>query len=406
MIRLCFPLTGALVLATTAPIQAQWQQQVAEQIQRAAITMAERDYRLIDDSRTGALEVDETTRVSLRFIPGNAYVILGVCDADCTDLDLRLLGPDGEEIDIDVEVDDRPVLALTASDPRPYTVIVSMVTCSEDPCFYGLGVFEAGAATGTEYQGGTTHHGTLASGDEKLRSGEYVDRYTFQVSAGQRVMVDLESAAFDTYIIVEPPSGKQVENDDFAGSQSHSRVDVVASQSGEWTALATSYEVGEKGAYTLQIAIGATAADDGTRFESGALTSDDETLDSGEYADLYSLEVQAGEFIVVDLRSADFDPYLIVHAPEGEQLDNDDHEGDASRSLISFAAASAGTVDIIATSYKPGETGTYDVRIDRSAAVALSGPRVEQGALPFSTTLCDQGSLQTVISSRAGPANE
>ena len=381
MTRICFFLTVALVLAAAAPVQAQWQEQVADQIQFAATAMAESNYGLIDDSKTGALEANETTRVSLRFTPGNAYVILGVCDVDCTDIDLWLLDPDGEEIDIDVEVDDRPVLALMASDPRPYTVVVGMVTCSQEPCFYGLGVFEDGAAKGVKSQGGTTHQGTLASGDDKLRSGEYADRYSFQVLAGQRVVVDLESPAFDTYIILEQPGDEQVENDDFERSQSHSRVEVVAPQSGEWTAVATSFEVGEEGAYTLRISIDEATTDDGTRFESGTLASDDDTLDSGEYADVYSVAVQTGEFLVVDLRSADFDPYLIVHTPDGEQLDNDDHEGDASRSLISFTAASAGTVDIITTSYKPGETGTYDVRIDRSAAAVAKGPRIELGSL-------------------------
>ncbi len=48
----------------------------------------------------------------------------------------------------------------------------------------------------------------------------------------------------------------------------------------------------------------------------------------------YTFTGSNGQRAVVDLRSGDFDPYILVRAPSGEQFDNDDFEGDASRSLL------------------------------------------------------------------------
>ena len=68
--------------------------------------------------------------------------------------------------------------------------------------------------------------------------------------------------------------------------------------------------------------------------ERGRLDVEDETLATGEFVDIYILEGCAGDKAVLDLRSAEFDPYLIIRTPSGEQLYNDDHEGDRTRSLL------------------------------------------------------------------------
>ena len=93
----------------------------------------------------------------------------------------------------------------------------------------------------------------------------------------------------------------------------------------------------------------------------GTLQPGDSTLTSGEYADSYLLTVTAGDNIVVDLTSGDFDPYLILRSPAGEQWDNDDWEGSLSHSRIEMKAAVAGTWQVTVTSYQPGETGAYAI---------------------------------------------
>lgn len=106
------------------------------------------------------------------------------------------------------------------------------------------------------------------------------------------------------------------------------------------------------------------AATGDSRVHHGQLEEGDETLPSGEYADGYTFSGAAGQEAVVELRSDDFDTYLFVRAPSGEQFDNDDFEDDASRSLLALELTENGEYRVTVTSYEKGETGTYTLSID------------------------------------------
>lgn len=380
----CLAVAFSLVLAVP-PAHAQWLEQVSSQIHDFGDRVADTGYRLIDDSKTGSLNSGASTTVTLTLVSGREYVIFGACDDDCGDLDLRLYDASGTEIDEDVEIDAVPVVTASASQGASFTVEVLMVECSSEPCFWGLGVFEQSTSLG---QGGPQatrrFAGELAPGDPTFGAGEYIDSHTFDVTAGRRVVVDLRSTQFDTYLIVRQPSGDQTDNDDFEGSTSHSQVDLVAPESGEWTVVVTSYQGGETGPYEVTVTIEGVpqVGSSGPRFESGRLESADEALSSGEYADYYRFQGHAGERVVIDLRSNDFDPYLIVRTPSGEQLDNDDYEGDASRSLLSLTLTEDGEFGITVTSYRPEETGGYDLQIASGAETSTaSGLLRERGVL-------------------------
>ncbi|MBK6575925.1 MAG: protein kinase [Sandaracinaceae bacterium] len=99
-----------------------------------------------------------------------------------------------------------------------------------------------------------TRSGSLAAGDTALNSGEFVDRHDFQWTAGQRYSIDARSTGFDTYLIIKPPTGNQIDNDDrnqAAGTDAGYDLDVT--QTGTWQVLVTSFRPGEVGAYTLTV---------------------------------------------------------------------------------------------------------------------------------------------------------
>jgi len=236
-------------------------------------------------------------------------------------------------------------------------------------------------------QGGTpiVHRGALASGDLQLQSGEYYDTYEFPGRAGQRVVFDLTAAAFDPYLMVIAPSGHKEENDDYEGSSTRSRLELALEETGTYRVVVTSYKKDEAGAYELRIGPSARGgAAPGVRFESGRLAAGDSTLRTGEYRDAYSFQGRRGQFVTVDLRSADLDPYLIVIDPSGKHHENDDHEGDSHRSLVAYELPEDGAYRVLVTSHGSGETGAYDLRIQigtGAAATASAGPRVERGRL-------------------------
>ena len=105
---------------------------------------------------------------------------------------------------------------------------------------------------------------------------------------------------------------------------------------------------------------GCQSAPAGPVTEAGALATGDRTLASGELMDSYPVRVAEGQWVRVDLRSAAFDPYLILKPPTGSASENDDAaEGDRAHAQITFRATEAGQVEIVATSYAPGEIGAY-----------------------------------------------
>jgi hypothetical protein len=94
----------------------------------------------------------------------------------------------------------------------------------------------------------------------------------------------------------------------------------------------------------------------------GALGQGDAKL--GKYFDSYPLQLSAGDRLVVTLRSEDFDAYLLLEAPDGTELENDDFdEGNDAR--LDVLIESAGEWRVKVTSYEDGEEGGYRLVINR-----------------------------------------
>lgn len=82
-----------------------------------------------------------TAQTSLQVQAGMRYTLAGVCDDDCTDLDLRVL--DGSYVVAqDVQTDAHARLELTPAQDGTLVVEVIMAACSVAPCRYGVGVYE------------------------------------------------------------------------------------------------------------------------------------------------------------------------------------------------------------------------------------------------------------------------
>jgi hypothetical protein len=213
------------------------------------------------------------------------------------------------------------------------------------------------SASGTSAPTTRTVTGQLQSSDTAV-DRKYRDSYTFQRTAGQSVVVDM-TGSFDTYLILEPPSGSNVTNDDYGGSTSHSRIETTLSATGLYTVHATSYGRNTTGNYTLEYPRSPVPASPaGQRRLSGRLESTD-TREDNKYRDVYSFQGISGQRIVVDLASPDFDTYLIVQPPTGAALTNDDFDGETRRSRIDTTLNVSGSYTVIATSFGTTTTGSY-----------------------------------------------
>lgn len=134
-------LGAALVVPAPARAQSRWERQVKDQIKRAGRILEDRGYEMSHDVYTGSLGDKENESLTLNLRSGNDYAIIGVCDEDCSDIDLRLFDQDGDEISADVETDDNPIVQVHPRSSGKYRIKVIMAACSTSPCFYGVGVF-------------------------------------------------------------------------------------------------------------------------------------------------------------------------------------------------------------------------------------------------------------------------
>jgi S1-C subfamily serine protease len=69
---------------------------------------------------------------------GDMVNIAGVCDVDCSDLDIGVYDGSGKEIVIDTEDDDRPVVRFRVVSPGTFKVRVLVSKCSTTRCAFGL----------------------------------------------------------------------------------------------------------------------------------------------------------------------------------------------------------------------------------------------------------------------------
>jgi len=143
-IALALAAMAGLVVSTAAAAPAhqdEWVAQVRRLLQQAGRTFEQRGYSMTHQIYTGSLNNRTSEFVTLRLDVGTQYQIMGACDEDCSDLDMTLYSPNGDEIDTDVEMDDFPIVSVEAPRSGTYRVKVVMATCTAEPCRYGVGVF-------------------------------------------------------------------------------------------------------------------------------------------------------------------------------------------------------------------------------------------------------------------------
>jgi hypothetical protein len=141
--RLVLPclVVAVLQVPAAATAQNQWQQTVRSQVSQHGGFLSTRGYTMSGDVYDGNLKSDYYEDLTIKLRPGTSYAFMGVCDEDCHDIDLRLYDPDGDEVASDVRNDDWPIVTITPSFTGTYRLRIAMASCSNDPCYYGIGVY-------------------------------------------------------------------------------------------------------------------------------------------------------------------------------------------------------------------------------------------------------------------------
>jgi hypothetical protein len=105
-----------------------------------ALDSAGYSMRLTHEIGTGALRQRESRIIPVELDQGVKYTIFGTCDADCADLDIEIRQLDGRVAGKDDKPDKMPVVDLTVARAGKFNIVVTMATCTDAPCWYGVGV--------------------------------------------------------------------------------------------------------------------------------------------------------------------------------------------------------------------------------------------------------------------------
>ena len=253
----------------------------------------------------------------------------------------------------------------------------------------GGGSLTASATPVAQVNAGDAETGSLDASDGEFSGGRYADAVTISAQAGEQLTVSLTSDAFDTFLVVNGPGGFSVTNDDAPGMGINSQVTFTAPEAGEYTAIVTSYGAGATGDYTLRTTraderVEQPRRDDITPIAAGEtvrerLRRSDGQLDSGEFRDRYAYQGSAGERVTITMTSTQFDPYLFVRGADGYAQDNDDDGTGGTNSRLDLTLPADGEYLIVATSYAPGETGSYELAINATGMVATAAGDLASG---------------------------
>ena len=132
-----------LVVGAAAPTIAQntYEQQVNRLLNQTQSIANGRGFSSSHSRYNGQLRSGQEETVTLNLDAGVSYMMVAQCDTDCSDIDMWLYDENGNLIDEDVLVDDTPIVEVTPIRNARFSLRTRMISCSVQPCYYGIGVY-------------------------------------------------------------------------------------------------------------------------------------------------------------------------------------------------------------------------------------------------------------------------
>ncbi|NMF63480.1 hypothetical protein DP113_21160 [Brasilonema octagenarum UFV-E1] len=119
----------------------QYVNDIRSQLIRAARSAGFHNLTLTHEPVVDSLAHGRSHNITINLRAGTPYAIIGVCDRDCRDLDIGLYDSAGNLIASDSDNDDTPAIGINPNYSGAYRIRVNMASCSDNPCYYGVGAF-------------------------------------------------------------------------------------------------------------------------------------------------------------------------------------------------------------------------------------------------------------------------
>lgn len=183
-----------------------------------------------------------------------------------------------------------------------------------------------------------------------------------KMRAGRTYLIDLKSNDFDAFLRLEDPQGKKLAENDDGVDNLDSRLVFRPGKDDTFRIIATTIDDGQTGKFTLTVR---ETIEKEVLTVKSQLTNDlpKDKVQQGSFHRIHEVKMVKDRVYVVELTSKDFDSYLRLEDPQGQELADDDDGGGGLNSRIVFQAPDSAVFRVIATTLEDGATGRYQLRI-------------------------------------------
>ncbi len=192
----------------------------------------------------------------------------------------------------------------------------------------------------------------------------YLDSYPLVLAPGQTLMVEMVSTEFDPVLEVWNDQGTVVAADDDSGLDVNAYLALRTLAGGAYTIQATSFGAEQTGSYEVRYGVGDVVWQEVITERLGV--GDEVHPDDGSFIDEYELEVRAGQAVLVQLSSVEFDAYLELLNESGAVVARNDDHGGGSNALLSFRVERTGSHTIRVNTFAADEAGSYTLSYSTS----------------------------------------
>ncbi len=261
----------------------------------------------------------------------------------------------------------------------------------------GPSIFSLLPVAGPVRMGAEGMPGELVDSDY-LAGGQRVRAFGFDGEEGAPVTIDVMSEAFDAYVYLLGPDGREVASDDDSGGACNARIETFLETGGSYRIVVGSFS-GNTGPFTLRVdnrRHPAATGDCGEDFygvemmgellaleprgtlgvgeeTSGALSAEDGRISDGSYAEAWWVSGEPGTTAVIDLVSRAFDALLFVIGPDESDYDSDDDSGGACNSRLTITFGE-GPHRAVVNSLSADGSGPFTLKVSATAGPEDTGP--------------------------------
>ena len=220
---------------------------------------------------------------------------------------------------------------------------------------------------------GETVTGEISPSDCLFDGYTPADSFGINITEETAISIHLKSPDFAPLLILRDANGMDIEVGFDEQLDGNARIRESLSP-GSYALFVTTFSSPGLGSYQLTVSE-IVCADlqpiDFGQTVNGTLDADDCLRPGGAFQESWELVLANDTTVRIDLESAAFDAYLVLKDSNGDTLATNDDGGDGLNARID-RALTAGTYEIVASSFSAGQTGTYQLTVGVPPATTLA----------------------------------